>query len=372
MQRRPAHLAASEGGFGRRALRRLQERRDGSSRRRARRCGGCARLSSPRRRSMRWRNTHFRASRPRAPLQSRCGSVFAVQGFRASARAGARAIWTVRRSSRPGSAVTATELRASFDIDGAQVVHADVRGRVFGGRFPDEARAPRNRAAHAHAARISRHVDSGGAARRARLPASVGLSGQTDWRGVLKMAPEPARERSLRVSSTLVGLEMKLPAPLDKAATTPLPSWLEIQWPAIGGPAGTLALGSVVQRLLCIGARCRRHASRARGAEFRRRRIERERRANRQCRRLGAAPGLGRLAALESLPAKMPSRWPTTCATPSSMLPNWITWVGVSRCVAGSRGRRAQLAHHCRRSQCERNDHDSERREFERRLEPAV
>jgi uncharacterized protein YhdP len=48
------------------------------------------------------------------------------------------------------------------------------------------------------------------------------------------------------VSSTLVGLDMNLPAPLDKAASTPLPSWLEIQWPAVGGPQGTFALGSLV------------------------------------------------------------------------------------------------------------------------------
>jgi uncharacterized protein YhdP len=59
------------------------------------------------------------------------------------------------------------------------------------------------------------------------------------------MAPEPARERSLRLSSTLAGFEMKLPAPLDKPAGTPLPSWLEIQWPANGGPQGRFALGSL-------------------------------------------------------------------------------------------------------------------------------
>jgi uncharacterized protein YhdP len=60
------------------------------------------------------------------------------------------------------------------------------------------------------------------------------------------MAPDPNRERSLRVSSTLVGLEMTLPAPLDKPADNPLPSWFDIQWPATGGTFGKLALGSVV------------------------------------------------------------------------------------------------------------------------------
>jgi uncharacterized protein YhdP len=77
-------------------------------------------------------------------------------------------------------------------------------------------------------------------------PAAMAISGQTDWRAVLKITPEPARERSLRISSTLVGFDMMLPAPLDKDASTPLPSWLEIQWPESGGPQGSFALGSLV------------------------------------------------------------------------------------------------------------------------------
>ena len=78
------------------------------------------------------------------------------------------------------------------------------------------------------------------------LPAGISIGGQTDWRGSLKMAPEPNRERSLRLSSSLVGLEIKLPAPLDKAADTPLPSWVELQWPAGGGAQGRVGLGSVL------------------------------------------------------------------------------------------------------------------------------
>jgi uncharacterized protein YhdP len=88
----------------------------------------------------------------------------------------------------------------------------------------------------------------GGDALRAALslPAGLSISGETDWRAVLRMAPEPARERSLRVSSSLEGLEMKLPAPLDKPAATALPSWFEMHWPATGGPQGSLAFGSVL------------------------------------------------------------------------------------------------------------------------------
>jgi uncharacterized protein (TIGR02099 family) len=147
---------------------------------------------------------------------------------------------------RPGSTVMATDVNGDFDIDGAQVAHADVRGRVLGGTFQMQARAPRNRPLTRTQLEF-RGTLSGDALRAAlSLPATVSIGGQTDWRAALKMAPEPNRERSLRVSSSLVGLEMKLPAPLDKAADAPMPSWFEIQWPATGGPLGRLALGSVV------------------------------------------------------------------------------------------------------------------------------
>jgi uncharacterized protein (TIGR02099 family) len=147
---------------------------------------------------------------------------------------------------RSGSTVAAANINGDFDIDGAQVARADVRGRVLGGPFQMQARSPRNRP-------VSRTVLefhgalSGDALKTAlALPASLSIEGQTDWRATLRMAPEPNRERSLRVSSALAGLEMKLPAPLDKAADTPLPSWVAVQWPAAGGAQGQLALGSVV------------------------------------------------------------------------------------------------------------------------------
>ncbi|MGB6352757.1 MAG: YhdP family protein [Steroidobacteraceae bacterium] len=147
---------------------------------------------------------------------------------------------------RPGSSLVAGDLSGDFDIDGGQVAHADIRGRVLGGTFQMQARAPRNRPLTRTQLEFRGNL-SGDALRAALgLPAGVSVGGQMDWRATLRMAPEPNRERSLRVSSNLVGLEMKLPAPLDKPADTPMPSWFEIQWPAIGGPAGRLALGSVV------------------------------------------------------------------------------------------------------------------------------
>jgi uncharacterized protein (TIGR02099 family) len=147
---------------------------------------------------------------------------------------------------RSGSTVTATNINGDFDIDGAQVAHADIRGRVLGGTFQMQARAPRNRPLTR--TQLELHGTLSGDALRAALalPASLSIDGQTDWRATLRMAPEPNRERSLRVTSTLVGLEMKLPAPLDKPADTSMPSWFAVQWPAAGGPQGQLALGSVV------------------------------------------------------------------------------------------------------------------------------
>lgn len=145
---------------------------------------------------------------------------------------------------RSGSTLMASDVSGDFNIDGAQVAHADVHGRVLGGAFQMQARAPRNRPLTS--SQLDFHGTLTSDALRMALPAGISFGGQTDWRGTLKMAPEPNRERSLRISSSLVGLDIKLPAPMDKDADTPLPSWLEVQWPASGGVQGRLALGGVL------------------------------------------------------------------------------------------------------------------------------
>jgi uncharacterized protein (TIGR02099 family) len=153
---------------------------------------------------------------------------------------------------KPGLAVMATDLAGDFDIDGGQVARADLHGQLLGGGFQIQARTARNRPV-ARTQLEFRGTTSADALRAAlSTPASISLNGQTDWRAVLKIAPEPARERSLRISSTLVGLELKLPAPLDKPGATPLPSWFDMQWPAAGGPKGSFALGSVVSGLYVL------------------------------------------------------------------------------------------------------------------------
>ncbi|HMH89387.1 MAG TPA: AsmA-like C-terminal region-containing protein, partial [Steroidobacteraceae bacterium] len=147
---------------------------------------------------------------------------------------------------KTGSTTMATDVTGDFDIDDGQVARADIHGQLLGGGFQMQARTPRNKPVTRTQLEF-RGTMSADALRTAfSIPAGLSITGQTDWRGVLKITPEPARERSLRLSSTLVGLEMKLPAPLDKDAETPLPSSLEIQWPASGGPQGSFALGSLV------------------------------------------------------------------------------------------------------------------------------
>ncbi|HME39530.1 MAG TPA: YhdP family protein [Steroidobacteraceae bacterium] len=149
-------------------------------------------------------------------------------------------------ANRVASALKATDMNGDFDIDGGHVARADVHGRLLGGTFQMQARAPRNRPVSRTQLEF-RGTLNGEVLRTAlELPASIAIGGQADWRAVLKIVPDPNRERSLRVSSTLVGLEMKLPAPLDKPADVPMPSWFEMQWPPAGGAVGKLALGSVV------------------------------------------------------------------------------------------------------------------------------
>jgi uncharacterized protein (TIGR02099 family) len=148
---------------------------------------------------------------------------------------------------RKGSSLAATDLNGDADIDGAQVIHADLHGRILGGAFQVTARAPRNRAVTR--SYLDFHgVLSGDSLRTAlSLPQDVAIGGQTEWRAVLRMAPEPTRERSLRINSNLAGLELNLPEPLSKPAGAAIPVSIDVQWPAIGATQLRFGFGSVLQ-----------------------------------------------------------------------------------------------------------------------------
>jgi uncharacterized protein (TIGR02099 family) len=155
---------------------------------------------------------------------------------------------------RPGSQLAATELTGDAEVDGAQVSRADVRGKVLGGSFLMQARAPRNRPVTRTILTFNGTLSGDALHAALSLPASIPIDGSTDWHGVLRMSPEPSRERSLRVNGSLAGLALTLPDPLSKPIGTAMPSFVEVQWPAGGGAQVQVALGSVLRGRATLGS----------------------------------------------------------------------------------------------------------------------
>ncbi len=153
---------------------------------------------------------------------------------------------------RVGSTLAATELMGDADVDGAQVSRADVRGKVLGGPFQMLTRAPRNRPVTRTILTFNGTFSGDALHSALSLPAAIPIGGATDWHGVLRMAPEPTRERSLRINGNLAGLELNLPEPLAKPAGVALPSSLDIQWPVSGGPLLHFSLGSVLRGQMAL------------------------------------------------------------------------------------------------------------------------
>jgi uncharacterized protein YhdP len=81
---------------------------------------------------------------------------------------------------RRGASLGATDITGGADIDGAEVVRADLRGQLLGGPFQMTARAPRSRAAMR--TQLEFHGALNGETLRAALglPAAVAIDGQTD------------------------------------------------------------------------------------------------------------------------------------------------------------------------------------------------
>ncbi|MGO8830146.1 MAG: YhdP family protein [Steroidobacteraceae bacterium] len=154
---------------------------------------------------------------------------------------------------RKGATLAATDVSGEADIDGAQVARADMRGRALGGAFQMTTRAPRNRPLTR--TQLDFHGTFSGESLRAALslPATIAIGGQADWHGVLKVAPDPGRERTLKLNSSLTGLELKLPEPLAKPAGSALPTSVDVQWPQNGGTQVRVVLGSVLRGDFTLG-----------------------------------------------------------------------------------------------------------------------
>jgi uncharacterized protein (TIGR02099 family) len=153
---------------------------------------------------------------------------------------------------RVGGSVAATDLHGVAETDGAQVARADVRGKILGGYFDMEAHWPRNEPVTRTQLQFAGTVSGEALHAAMGLPPAMGLGGSAEWHGVLRIVPEPARERSLHITSTLAGLELALPEPLAKPKGTPLPSSLDVSWPAVGGTQIRMSLGNVVHGQLTM------------------------------------------------------------------------------------------------------------------------
>jgi len=147
---------------------------------------------------------------------------------------------------RVGSTVAASDLSGEADVEGAQVARALVRGKFLGGYFEMEGHSPRNEPVTRTQLQFSGTATGEALHAAMGLPSGVVIGGSAEWHGVLRLTPEPIRERSLRITSSLAGLELALPDPLAKPAGSPLPSWLEVSWPAAGGTHIRMSLGDVV------------------------------------------------------------------------------------------------------------------------------
>jgi uncharacterized protein (TIGR02099 family) len=148
---------------------------------------------------------------------------------------------------RQGLPLTGSELVGDLDIDGGHVARADIRGRLLGGAVRVQGRAPRKRPLTRTQLDIRGNFTGDAAQAALGLPANHTLKGLGDWHATLVMANAPARERTLRVSSSLAGLESRLPEPLAKPYGRPLPLTLEIEWPPEAGMQVSVGLGGVVR-----------------------------------------------------------------------------------------------------------------------------
>ncbi len=145
------------------------------------------------------------------------------------------------------TALAATELRGILNLDGPQVSAARLQGAAFGGPLQIREQPPRNQSD------LATHLEARGSMTADALKGLIGLpehvlgTGRIEWRAVTRVAPEPALERTVRVTSNLTGIEIKLPQPLAKTETQALPSYVNFDWPRGGGLFVKAGLSSIAR-----------------------------------------------------------------------------------------------------------------------------
>ncbi len=149
-----------------------------------------------------------------------------------------------------GSKAAATQLQGSVSVDGAQVPRAQLRGQALGGPLQVRARPPRNRADLATQLELRGTLTAEGLRAAFDLPAPVTIDGHADWRGTVRLAPAPARDRWVRVHSTLEGLELRLPEPFAKNAAAAWQASAQVDWLKGPGPVMNISLAPLGHALI--------------------------------------------------------------------------------------------------------------------------
>ncbi len=222
-------------------------------------------------------------------------------------------------------------------------------------RFQMTARAPRSRPV-TRTLLDFRGTLTGDSLRSAlSLPASMPIGGQTDWHAVLRMAPEPARERSLPCQLESRGTRTRSSRALDPSRpAAELPASVDVQWPASGGSTVAGGTGVDAARRGDSRVRCQRAQTRPCGASPSAAPIPRSATAKRSIWAARSMSSIWRAGSRLGLMApRARSPWRPICAPRNSRLAASIilglSFLDVTLVVGGKRRR---LAHSSGRPEC--------------------
>ncbi|MCL2525075.1 MAG: TIGR02099 family protein [Betaproteobacteria bacterium] len=136
-----------------------------------------------------------------------------------------------------------TQVSGALDITESSLAAQSISGRAFGGPLKVRIRQVDDTTA----IQADGTADIADVARHFAWPLLDRLSGSTPWRAEIGVGP---RQTAVRVTSNLLGIASPLPAPLNKAATTPLP--LRIEQGAVEGGREQIriSLGTLARAIL--------------------------------------------------------------------------------------------------------------------------